>query len=158
MSVLSCFVGLVYFLCRRSDQQAAEDLVRGETPAWGQIYAVGVQLEQAGIADLKQRGHGVVENCLAELQTQMAEIDALIQTQSKEERFFEGFVASKDIDLVRGNTRLGFKETKGSHFGCVAEVLVQIAGVGKSYSVRACGQHGVGIQPEALRTAHASNI
>ena len=67
-------------------------------------------------------------------------IDAFIQTQPEKEGLLKSFVSPNDVSFSRGNSRRGFKETEGSHFGSVAEVLVQIAGVGKSYGVRACGR------------------
>ncbi len=51
----------------------------------GQPHLARVELQQSGIADLEQRGHGIVEHGIAKLIPKMAEINALVQTKAKEE-------------------------------------------------------------------------
>ncbi len=64
-----------------------------------QPHPVGVKLQQTGIANLEQRGHRIVEHGIAKLISQTAQVNALVQTQPKEERLLKGLVAPNDIEL-----------------------------------------------------------
>jgi hypothetical protein len=69
-------------LRRQVDQQTAENFVRNKTPMRRQPHAVGVQLQQTGVANLQQRRHRFMQHSLAKLAAQTFEADALVQTQA----------------------------------------------------------------------------
>src|SRR5216683_7595916 len=76
----------------------------------------------------------------------MLEVNALIQTQAKEERLFEGLVASNDVELGSGGVRGRIEQAEWSWSG--AEVFVQIVGVGKPHGAIIGRQHRVSVQTE----------
>src|SRR5258707_6989468 len=113
-----------------------------------QSHAVVAQLKQPGLPPLEQRGHRIAEQQFAKLVSQMVNVDALVQPQPQKERLFERRLAANEVNLGRAAIRDRAEQSEWTLRGA-AQVLVQLAGIGKPYGGRVCGQHRVSVQAKA---------